>query len=862
MLSALSVGLGKGDCGYENLRSLWVGKNELGKQFTTALKHLLWSERAPCMLQELDVSCNELLDGYEMAIALKRNDSLTSIDFRGIPNANSADIYSFIGTFLLQEECQCRLGFLSCDAFQVVPGQTALVLDEVPESEAAKEAKEPPPGSAQAKLPPKVNPTILLLAGVVKFNSSLSRLTLVNTGLNRPAASSFATALLENKALEHLDLSQNPIGAEGVAEIAHAVRTHPSLTSIKIDGTPLPIVQLLGSKPSDTGLDLTDWSLGPLSGNAIGILLLSNRVLLNLNLKFNALGANGVTATVEGCGDAPLKAIDLTRTGLGGETEPVLESLSVSICRHLGLLVELRMDENELACNASALAPLCKLRNLRTLSLEKNRLFEVPALLGTMLSLRRVLLHSNQLIELPPSICLLASLEVLDVHKNLITTLPSALGKLTSLQKMDLSENKLTELPVSVCELNEALQLSCGRNPLEKPSIEQARQGIGAIRRYFGYSARKGQGDDAADGAAEAGKSAPPETPFGREAKRPLRKEGEPSRHDWAGPGILSLLFNCFDCSFSFLDSGAAEPPTVPADESFELIVSFNLQCVGKVREGKSTSEPFADRVDLHNEWLPWRVQEDVGLGDTGLLAVSLKARNGKTHPGTLLMRPWLAYGCSIGSRVKMGSSYATVVELRKDDSCEVVHDNALDLAERQVVDPRPDTIGRTSSPAYKGGQKLLLLHEGQLVDAVVEECLGVRRGSRHRVRLSAKPDAAKVEGVTAGGKPKGEKAAKPKVKESLEVDLNDTNHAKLLFPTGARYEDARQQYLEKLSLRHATFKDEALARELPVEDQRVYVRPVSHCYVCMRMQCVCMYVSQPRAFLYASRASVSSCDW
>ena len=119
LLSALLSGLGKGDSGYDKLTSMRVSRNDLGKQFTNTLKQLLWGERAPCMLRTLDVSHNPTLDGYDMAIALKRNDSLTTIDFRGIPNANSNDIYSFLGNFLLQDECMCRLGFLSCDAFQV-----------------------------------------------------------------------------------------------------------------------------------------------------------------------------------------------------------------------------------------------------------------------------------------------------------------------------------------------------------------------------------------------------------------------------------------------------------------------------------------------------------------------------------------------------------------------------------------------------------------------------------------------------------------------------------------------------------------------------------------------------------------------
>lgn len=166
-----------------------------------------------------------------------------------------------------------------------------------------------------------------------------------------------------------------------------------------------------------------------------------------------------------------------------------------AVCSHLGFLTELIVDDNDLSCQEKALAPLCKLRNLRTLSLEKNKLAKVPPLIGTMLTLRRVRLYSNQLVELPASLCLLTLLEVrttpttglryicpvdspfalltlstahapirtrgqvLDVHKNMIASLPTAVGKLASLQKLDVSENKLSELPTTICELNEDLQV-------------------------------------------------------------------------------------------------------------------------------------------------------------------------------------------------------------------------------------------------------------------------------------------------------------------------------------------------------------------------------------------------------------------
>ena len=377
LLSALSVGLGKGVGGYEKITSLNLASNDLGKQSAAALKQLLWGERAPCVLQSLNLSNNVGLDGFDTALAVKRNESLTAIDFTRIPSANTEEIYSFLGNFLLQDECMCRLGFLSCDAFSVTAGQEALVL------------KPPPPiedenGNVSDE---KVVITGLmsLLAGVLKFNSSLKRLELANTGLNNEATAFFATALLENKTLEHFDVSKNPIGPEGITEIAEAARLHPALTQIRVDGSALPVLQLRGVKGAEGSLDVTDWGLGPLSGHAIGTIAKQNRTLLSLNLKSNALGAKGVAAVVDGLGDAPLKALDLTRNGVGGDASE-LTSLCVSICRNLGSLADMRMDENELDCSAEALAPLCKLRNLRVLSWERNRLFEVPPALIQLLS--------------------------------------------------------------------------------------------------------------------------------------------------------------------------------------------------------------------------------------------------------------------------------------------------------------------------------------------------------------------------------------------------------------------------------------------------------------------------------------------
>ena len=190
---------------YEKLTSLVLANNDLGKQTTAALKGLLWSERAPCMLQKLDLRANAGLDGYETALAIKRNESLTSLDIREIPSANKEDIYAFLGAYLLQDECNCRLGLLACDAFQVLEGLTNLVL--TPSQSGVAFEDDQRPGVSNAVL--------MLLAGVLKFNQSLKKLSLAGCGVGPEHASYFATALSENKVL---DLSsQRPTAREVIA---------------------------------------------------------------------------------------------------------------------------------------------------------------------------------------------------------------------------------------------------------------------------------------------------------------------------------------------------------------------------------------------------------------------------------------------------------------------------------------------------------------------------------------------------------------------------------------------------------------------------------------------------------------------
>ena len=70
-----------------------------------------------------------------------------------------------------------------------------------------------------------------------------------------------------------------------------------------------------------------------------------------------------------------------------------------------------------------------------------------------------------------------------------------------------------------------------------------------------------------------------------------------------------TLLFNCKGCPFFELEGGS-DTSTIPNDEEISIIAGFNLQKVGRVRAARSFNEPFHDRIEFSNEWLPWKVQE------------------------------------------------------------------------------------------------------------------------------------------------------------------------------------------------------------------------------------------------------------
>ena len=245
LMSALSTGLGKGDCGYEKITSLSLSKNELGKGFITRSSSCCGASALP--------ACCRPSTCRTIPRSTATSDWRSSATSRSIAQHLQHPVGEHGRRLLVHRRLfasgglPLRLGFLS-DAFQTVAGQAELVLNKANFEKSGEDAVDE---AGEVIKPVSTKSVIMLLAGVLKFNTSLKSLTLSDTGLDGTGANYFATALQENKVLEQLDLSGNPISGEGVSGIAEAARTHPSLVSIKLDGKALPISQLRGAKGAE-----------------------------------------------------------------------------------------------------------------------------------------------------------------------------------------------------------------------------------------------------------------------------------------------------------------------------------------------------------------------------------------------------------------------------------------------------------------------------------------------------------------------------------------------------------------------------------------------------------------------------------
>ena len=494
----------EGKCDF--LNSLHLGDNGLtdlavGRLMVETLRN------ESCRIQTLDLNNNQI-GAHVMTQAIKFNKSLTSLDITGSPIDD--DGLGLIGDALLQEFCSVSMRFLRCFAFDVQDGASELVLN----------GEVLGVGATQ------------LLCGVFKYNNLIKKLNLGGRGIQTTAASLLAISVKHNTTLTSIDLSANPMSdvsqytgkeasdTNGLLALAEAVKGSSSLQWITLDGSKLPVDSLKGedghggkeeghSKGEGKGeskhdkkvrmLDLSRKSLGFVSAIFIGTLLRGNSYMAELILHSNELTPAGATIVVKQLLGS-LKTLDIANIvhveerAKGEKSKDkkssvqqvinvppeALEALWAAVSS-LNTLEKLTMDRDHLR----DLKDLGKLLSLKTLSLANNKLTSLPDDLNRIRGLKQMILSGNQLRDLHHAVGDLELLEKLDLRQNQIKFLPASISRLRNLKQLDASENLITALEPSICDLHECEKLELKDNPLHLPPAATARQGIGAIRKFF-----------------------------------------------------------------------------------------------------------------------------------------------------------------------------------------------------------------------------------------------------------------------------------------------------------------------------------------------------------------------------------------
>ena len=369
-----------------------------------------------------------------------------------------------------------------------------------------------------------------MLCGVLKFNNLITNLDLSGRGIEPDAAKTLAISVKHNTTLTSLNISDNPITdvnryqtdkdvaatqQEGLSEeekkknrkqdtkgligLAEAVKLNSALSAVTLEttkGSTLPIETLKGGDKKSRIVDLARKGLSFISAVFIGILMRGNTQVTELVLNSNEITASGATGIVQQLSKS-IKVLDISNVVLLVDpkadkkrststaeipTKRLVQLWSaVSALGALEKLDRLTMDRNHL----TGIDSFAKLTSLKNLSMSNNAFVKLPDNIYLIAGLRSLTIHTNALRELPRTIGELENLERIDVRSNQLTYLPTTLSQLKNLKYVDASENFIQSLHPSVCDWHSIEKLELKDNPLVRPPAAIARNGIGAIRKFF-----------------------------------------------------------------------------------------------------------------------------------------------------------------------------------------------------------------------------------------------------------------------------------------------------------------------------------------------------------------------------------------
>ena len=177
----------------------------------------------------------------------------------------------------------------------------------------------------------------------------------------------------------------------------------------------------------------------------------------------------------------------------------------------------------------------------------------------------------------------------------------------------------------------------------------------------------------------------------------------------------FSLFYMLPSAAFYAADQLLKNEPEVRVDFYEQLPVPFGLVRFGVAPDHQDV-KTVTERFEFAREWLPWRAL-DASPAETATLLVHIRwtiTGVGK-QSASILLQPWLAYGVSVGARVRHSDQYATVTKILKDEMAKGASFAQLDTSSMKTALMGLSTVLDAASFSTSDRQKLLALAQERL---------------------------------------------------------------------------------------------------------------------------------------------------